>query len=236
MHNFNFNFLSSDHKRYENGQHVSGPHGGAPRLIKFSDLDDKILVVIVSPEDGAIMMGGKSMKVVSQSETKVTLRGFGDDGFGESFANYGVTIDYLNKHPVLCTLHMYDRNIDIVYMLDDKSTINNKITVFPMISNQGGHFLRQLLPQYWDKLNNFNGAQIEEINDEIKIHLTNGLTITASNNVVKQDEARTYYKGSLSPILDKPFWFIKVTKSLYEIWDYDYAPNQGGFFIILKTK
>lgn len=116
MHNFNFNFLSSDHKRYENGQHVSGPHGGAPRLLKFSTANDYILVSIVSPEDGAIMMGAKQMRIINQSETKVVLRGFGVDNFGESFADYGLTIEYSNMRPTLCTLHMYDRKIDLLYM------------------------------------------------------------------------------------------------------------------------
>lgn len=30
----NFIFKSSDHLRYENGEHVSGPHGGARRAVK----------------------------------------------------------------------------------------------------------------------------------------------------------------------------------------------------------
>ena len=32
--NLNFVFKSSDHLRYENGRHVSGPHGGAGRAVK----------------------------------------------------------------------------------------------------------------------------------------------------------------------------------------------------------
>ena len=38
------------------------------------------------------MMGAKQMRIINQSETKVTLRGFGVDNFGESFADYGLTI------------------------------------------------------------------------------------------------------------------------------------------------
>ena len=30
----NFVFKSSDHLRYENGKHVSGPHGGAGRAVQ----------------------------------------------------------------------------------------------------------------------------------------------------------------------------------------------------------
>ena len=32
--NLNFVFKSPDHIRYENGKHVSGPHGGAGRAVK----------------------------------------------------------------------------------------------------------------------------------------------------------------------------------------------------------
>ena len=32
--NMNFVFKSSDHLRYQNGEHVVGPHGGAGRAVK----------------------------------------------------------------------------------------------------------------------------------------------------------------------------------------------------------
>ena len=34
--NLNFTFKSSDHLRYENGIHVSGPHGGAVEPLKLN--------------------------------------------------------------------------------------------------------------------------------------------------------------------------------------------------------
>lgn len=116
MHNFDFIFASSDHIRYENGIQVSGPHGGAPRQIRFAEIGGDIIVGIFSI-DGAPMMVDKKMRVIEQSANKVVLRGYGVDRFGESFADYGVSIEYTNGKPSLCILHMHDRNVDIKYML-----------------------------------------------------------------------------------------------------------------------
>jgi hypothetical protein len=116
-------FLSSDHLRYENGQHVSGPHGGAKRGIKIErDKLDVSFTVTTYNMDGNhpvwgnnIQMAPKPMKVVNVHSNRIVLRGFGSDMFGNSFSDYGLTIHFSDNEVEKCILHMHDRNVDIEY-------------------------------------------------------------------------------------------------------------------------
>ncbi len=116
----NFVFKSSDHNRYENGQHVSGPHGGAPREVKVEPniSGNEGCTVTMFNTDGqrVVQMAPKQMKVIQQSAAKIILRGYGHDMMGSSFADYGLTIHYNNGQVTKCILHMHDRNVDIEYM------------------------------------------------------------------------------------------------------------------------
>ena len=117
-------FASKDHIRYENGIHVSGPHGGAGRGIQIVpnfELKEGYLVTIYN-QDGLhplwgnnIQMAPKQMKVVRKSENEIELRGFGHDMFGNTFSDYGMTLKLYDGELEKCTLHMFDRNIDIEY-------------------------------------------------------------------------------------------------------------------------
>ena len=116
----NFLFESSDHLRYENGIHVAGPHGGANRAVKVEPIingcsgynlqgGDGYIVTIYNL-DGAhpvwqnnVQMSPKPMKIVSQSEEKIVLRGYPVQAmspFGWIDFNgqdYGLTI-YIKNH------------------------------------------------------------------------------------------------------------------------------------------
>lgn len=117
-----FVFYSSDHLRYENGRHVSGPHGGAPRAIKVEPNitgNEGYTVTMFNTDGGqaVVQMTPKQMKLVKSDIKKIELRGYGYDQFGASFADYGLTI-YLDKqHIEKCILHMYDRKVDIEYLI-----------------------------------------------------------------------------------------------------------------------
>lgn len=105
-------------------------------------------------------------------------------------------------------------------------------SIIVAISN-AGHSMRNLMPEYWEQIQKINGGKLEEKNDAFIIHLTNGTKLNVSNKISKQDEHRFYYEGSLKPILDKPFWFIKNKDSdFYELWDYYFLPGQGGFSML----
>lgn len=124
--NLNFEFKSSDHIRYQSGQHVSGPHGGAARLVKVEPniSGGEGYTVTLYNLDGIhpvwqnnVQMAPKQMKVIEENDNKVVLRGYGQDAMGASFADYGLTLLFKSDEPYKCILHMHDRGINIEYLL-----------------------------------------------------------------------------------------------------------------------
>jgi hypothetical protein len=123
--NLNFIFKSPDHLRYENGIHVAGPHGGAGRAVKVEPNVSGYegYTVTIFNLDGNhpvwqnnIQMAPKQMKIVQQTNDKVVLRGYGHDMMGASFADYGLTILFVNNQVNKCILHMHDRKVDLEYL------------------------------------------------------------------------------------------------------------------------
>lgn len=120
IENLNFIFNSSDHLRYENGEIVSGPHGGAPRAVKvepnISGNEGQTVTMFNTDGQYVVQMAPKQMKIIQQSPDKIILRGYGQDIMGASFADYGLTIYFINGQIAKCILHMHDRNVDIEYL------------------------------------------------------------------------------------------------------------------------
>lgn len=121
----NFVFKSSDHLRYENGIHVSGPHGGARRAVKVEPniSGGQGFTVTLYNLDGNhpvwqnnVQMAPKQMKVIESNNDKIVLRGYGQDAMGASFSDYGLTINLKNGQIYNCVLHMHDRGVDIEYL------------------------------------------------------------------------------------------------------------------------
>jgi hypothetical protein len=121
----NFVFISSDHIRYENGKHISGPHGGARRAVKVEPniSGGEGVTVTMYNLDGNhpiwqnnVQMAPKQMKVIEQTNDTIVLRGYGHDSIGASFSDYGLTIKLKNGQLENCILHMYDRGVDIEYL------------------------------------------------------------------------------------------------------------------------
>lgn len=119
MH-LSFQFNSSDHIRYENGVHVSGPHGGAPRAVKvepnISGGRGYTVTIYNTDDQYVVQMTPKQMEIIKQDSNQIILRGFGSDFFGGSFADYGLTINYIENEIENCILHLLDRNVDIKYL------------------------------------------------------------------------------------------------------------------------
>lgn len=120
-----FIFKSSDHLRYENGRHVSGPHGGAGRAVKVEpniNGGEGVSVTMYNLDgnhpvwQNNVQMAPKQMKVIEQTNDKIVLRGYGHDAMGGSFADYGLTIKLKNGELENCILHMHDRGVDIEYL------------------------------------------------------------------------------------------------------------------------
>lgn len=116
-----FVFHSSDHLRYENGRHVSGPHGGAPRAVKVEaniNGNEGYTVTMFNTDGGqaVVQMAPKQMKLQQMDNEKIVLKGYGRDAYGASFADYGLTIYHDDGNIEKCVLHMFDRGVDIEYL------------------------------------------------------------------------------------------------------------------------
>jgi hypothetical protein len=61
-------------------------------------------------------MAPKRMKVISVNDNIVELRGYGFDRFGGNFADYGLSILFVNDAISRLQLNMYDRNVCILYL------------------------------------------------------------------------------------------------------------------------
>lgn len=117
-----FKFLSDDHTRIENGRPTAANNKGAWRGIRVKTSDNSTFYVTMynmnenHPVWGDnIQMAEKRMKLVEEDSNKIVLRGYGTDAMGASFADYGLTLHKTNGNVNKVTLHMHDRNIDIVY-------------------------------------------------------------------------------------------------------------------------
>ncbi len=142
--NLNFVLKSPDHLRYENGKHVSGPHGGARRAVKvepnvngckgYDLINGDGFIVTIFNLDGEhpvwqnnIQMAPKPMRIISQSADKIVLRGYQTGamspfGWGDfNGADYGMTLNFQNGELESCILHMHDRNVDIKYLSGEVS-------------------------------------------------------------------------------------------------------------------
>lgn len=121
--NLKFLFQSSDHLRYENGIHVSGPHpGGAARAIAVEPnitggSGFSVTIYSVNGGNASVQMGAKQMKIIESDNNKIVLQGFGNDDMGFSFSDYGLTINLKNEKILSCVLHMLDRKVDIEYKI-----------------------------------------------------------------------------------------------------------------------
>ena len=117
-----FKFLSDDHTRVQNGKESNTDNKGAWRGIRVKTPDNQVFYVTMynmnenNPVWGDnIQMAEKQMKIIEETDEKIILRGFGKDALGSSFVDYGLTLHKNNDDIDKITLHMYDRNIDIIY-------------------------------------------------------------------------------------------------------------------------
>lgn len=187
----NFVFKSSDHLRYENSKHVSGPHGGARRAVKVEPNINggEGYTVTVYNLDGNhpvwqnnVQMAPKQMRIVDvetpfnpmrlvrKDKTIITLRGYGTDAMGASFSDYGLTINMTGDEVEKCTLHMHDRGVDIEYQkeeVEEKIKINPlNIVDDPQLNNQ--HRLKNLIPSFENDLV-VSFQSLEEIKTNVTI-------------------------------------------------------------------
>lgn len=118
-------FISNDHIRYQNGLDVSGHNHNCWRGIRIQSniQGGKGYTTTIYNLDGDhpiwgdnVQMAPKQMKITEQNSAFVQLKGFGMDAMGNSFDDYGLTIHLSAGVPEKITLHMFDKNVDIVYL------------------------------------------------------------------------------------------------------------------------
>jgi len=137
--NLNFVIKSPDHLRYENGKYVSGPQGGAGRVIKvepningcegYNISGGEGFIVTIYNMDGNhlvwnnnVQMTPKPMRIVYHTSEKIVLRGYQVQAMSPfgwidfNGADYGLSILLKNGQIDKCVLHMHERNVDIEYM------------------------------------------------------------------------------------------------------------------------
>lgn len=147
--NLNFIYKSPDHLRYQNGRHVSGPHGGAGRAIKVEPntngcdgynirIGDGYILTIYNLDgnhplwQNNVQMTPKPMRIVSQTPEKIVLRGYqvqAKAAFGWvdfNGADYGMTVLMKDGEVEKCILHMHDRNVDIEYLKGEVTFFANE--------------------------------------------------------------------------------------------------------------
>ena len=124
-----FKFVSDDHIRYENGQERKADNKGAMRGVRIQTSDNKTFSASIYNMSGIhpvwgnnVQMAPKQMKIVDQNNSLIKLRGFGVDSMGASFADYGISLHLKNKIVEKATLHLHDRNVDILYLKADQTT------------------------------------------------------------------------------------------------------------------
>ncbi|CAD0008900.1 tetratricopeptide repeat protein [Flavobacterium salmonis] len=129
-----FKFLSDDHTRIQNGQSTNANNKGAWRGIRVKTSNNKTFYVTMynmnenHPVWGDnIQMAEKQMKMLEETDSKIILRGFGNDIMGSSFADYGLTLHKFNGNINKVSIHMYDRNVDIIYVKAENNDQKKKL-------------------------------------------------------------------------------------------------------------
>ncbi len=137
----NFEFDSTCHQRYENGQSVRGLQV-CPRYIKIKKNINGCSGYQLTPGDGYILtatngdtgqpqFAPKPMRVVKFSDSEILLKGYcvsAQTPFGWQeidLSDYGFSIILEKKVVKKCILFLYDRNVKLEYMVGSKTTENS---------------------------------------------------------------------------------------------------------------
>lgn len=126
-------FHSNTHQRYENGNPVKGEQVGCNRdVVIEKNISGNVgysVKIVVPNAEGSFFgtpMSTKPMKIERTTSRTIELRGYGYDrnavSMGvpmsdASFESYGMTLYHNGSEIQKCTLHMFDRNVDIEYYI-----------------------------------------------------------------------------------------------------------------------
>lgn len=214
-----FKFVSDDHIRYENGQERKADNKGAMRGVRIQTSDNKTFSASIYNMSGIhpvwgnnVQMAPKQMKIVDQNKSLIKLRGFGTDAMGASFADYGISLHLKNNSVEKATLHMHDRNVDIVYLKADEQTQQK--------TNSEPKSDFEKFKEFTDKWNYLSGEQKWQIAGETDRLNNIGANFYRQDNMIQAIE---YFKKALEvmPNNDDALKNLKICYN--EIGEYDKA-------------
>lgn len=149
-----------------------------------------------------IQMSPKQMKLVEETNDKISLRGYGTDATGASFADYGITL-HKNKHGIeKITLHMFDRSIEIVYSEGNPTNMDNqsdKSQEINIVSENRGVGPGRAIDELWESWKSLNNGLFKEDNEKFELTNKIGEIFTAfflsrvSPHSMKQSRTRRRY-------------------------------------------
>ena len=118
-----YKFLSDNHIRSTNGVPSTTNNKGAWRGVRIiSEGEDHFQVLMYNmngnhPQWGDnLQIAPKQMKITRSTPNEIFLQGYGEDSFGNSFADYALTLTLKYNDVETVTLHMLDRGVEILYL------------------------------------------------------------------------------------------------------------------------
>lgn len=166
-----FVFESNQHQRYENGNAVQGLQDCPRTIILEKNVDgcsgyqlqpgDGYIVRMINGDTGREQMAAKPMRVIKSTASKIVLRGYKVNamtpfGFQEvDMADYGLSVTLSHGTIDKCTLHMYDRNVDIEYR---KVTARKTVVNQDFLPNVGQNKITEIACQLNFARNTGNSA------------------------------------------------------------------------------
>ncbi|HEY6144608.1 MAG TPA: hypothetical protein VIV55_14445 [Flavobacterium sp.] len=119
----NFKFLSSRHSKYVKGVETATIDGCWKGIqINKNSKNDNSYSVTISTLDrqknkwkGNVQMAINKLRLKNASSNKLELSGYGDDGMGVSFSDYGIAVVLENNIIVKVILKFFYRNTELHY-------------------------------------------------------------------------------------------------------------------------
>ena len=152
-----FKFVSDDHSRIQNGQKSTANNKGAWRGIRVQSSNNEIFTVTMYNLTGThpiwgdnIQMAPKQMKMIEENEQQIFLKGFGNDAMGASFSDYGLTLHKYQNQISKITLHMFDRNTEIIYSKGNPEEMNKPVEVKQEPVQKDNLYELRMFKQKWE--------------------------------------------------------------------------------------
>jgi len=132
-------FKSANHKRYNSGVWTGGQNQGCLRAIEIkpdSEFSNSYFVTLFNLEGpfsqwgDNIQIATKRMKIISESPSKITLRGYGSDPMltpgrpAQIQSNFGITIHLAEQEIIRICYYYHDRDVRLEFLKGNTSNFD----------------------------------------------------------------------------------------------------------------